>query len=230
MLFRDLAKLSKDAALMYHVAVRSKNKKTNQFFKRIDVLAYEAGLNHYSAVYAIKELKDNGILSRKTRPGHSSIYTLLQELPLSEPKEKATTRPVAQGYHPPVAQGYHITTDFNINNLTTTDWLSENLSKTLISQYGSQAVEDRVVVISKMNGKIQNKAGLLVASLKGGYIPDSKELREKEKSIAKEKLIAERIEKDRLEREETERAYAESVLTHEQIREMIDRIGKEKGN
>jgi len=94
---------------MYHVVVKSKNKKTNQFFHRIDVLSEQAGLNHYSGVYAIKELIDKKVISRESRPGHSSVYTLLKELPLYEPVENTTTHPVAQGYH--------ITTTFKQNNL-----------------------------------------------------------------------------------------------------------------
>jgi hypothetical protein len=225
MLFRDLAKLSKDAALMYHVAVRSKHKKTNQFYKRIDVLAYEAGLNHCSAVYAIKELIDKEIISRESRPGHSSIYTLLQELPLSEPKEKATTRPVAQGYHLPVAQGYHITTDLNINNLTTTQ-LSVKFYSDMVRQYGKEAVDVVVVNLEKMNGEIKNFPGYVRSALKNGYVPTNKTIQEKEKSIAKAKLIDEKIEKDRLEREEMERLHEESKLTSEQIKEMFDQVGK----
>ena len=227
MLFRDL---SLQGRAMYHAVVRSKNKETNQFFHRIDKLAHRAGLDHKSAVYAIKELIDNEIISRESRPGHSSLYTFLKELPLEDESALnnvfATTRSVQVSHQQPVAQSHHITTGFKQSNLTTTVWLDKNLLKTLTAKYGSQAVEDRVVVISKMNGQIKNKSGLLVASLKGGYIPDSKELREKEKSIAKAKLVEERIEKDRLEREKMERLHEESKLTPEQIKEMFDEIGR----
>jgi hypothetical protein len=227
MLFKNL---SKDEGLMYHVVARCRNRKTNQFYHQIDKLAEYAGLNHYSGVYAIKGLIDKKIISRESRPGHSSIYTFLQELNLFEPasdKEKATTRSVAQGYHQPVAQGYHITTTPNNNNLTTT-WLTEKLSNSLIAKYGQKPVSDRVVVISKMNGQIKNKAGLLVASLKGNYIPASKELREKEESQRIALAIEAKSEKDRLEREEIVKAHEESKLTSKQIKKMFDQI--EKGN
>lgn len=181
MLFRDL---SLQERAMYHAIVKSKNKETNQFFHRIDKLAYRAGLDHKSAVYAIRGLIDKEIISRESRPGHSSLYTFLKDLPLEDETASdnvfATTRSVQVSHQQPVAQSHHITTGFKQSNLTTTEWLNENLLKTLTAKYGSQAVEDRVVVISKLNGKIGNKTGLLVASLKGNYIPASKELREAE--------------------------------------------------
>jgi hypothetical protein len=123
-----------------------------------------------------------------------------------------------------VALSHHITTGFKHSNLTTTELLNQKLFYNLIEQYGQKAVSDRVVVISKMNGQIKNKTGLLVASLKGNYIPTCKEFREKEKSEAHSKWIDQENEKRRKEIEEWE---GETKLTPEQIKEMIDQVGKE---
>lgn len=229
-----LASLSAPARTIYLLILKRKAHEDNryckkdQFFHSVENWTEASGYKERAVQYALKELRDLGIIEWQERPGRSTLYTHKKYITIYKPKNKRIPcTPPVHSMHPPCASNAPITTkDLTDKDLTTT-WLNEKLSNTLIAKYGIDAVNDRVVVISKMNGKIQNKAGLLVASLKGNYIPDSKELREKEKSIAKAKLITDRIEKDRLEREEIVKAHEESKMTPKQIKEMFDQIGKE---
>lgn len=205
-LFRDL---SKDARIMYSTIYRCINRKTKKCFPRINVLAEYAGLNHYSAVYAIKELIDKGVIERESRQGHSSIYKLLQELPLCNP--------VAQGYHPtsstglppPVAQGYHITTDLNMIYLTTTDTSLKSYNQ-MVKEFGKDVVDVAVVNCKKLNGDVRNFWGLVRWSCKTGIAPTNKTSQQKEAREKHAKFVDEQIEKSRRQQEELERAVAES--------------------
>jgi hypothetical protein len=95
----------------------------------------------------------------------------------------------------------------------------------MVRQYGKEAVDVVVVNLEKMNGEVKNFPGYVRSALKNGYVPTNKTIQEKEKSIAKSKLVDERIEKDRLEREEMERLHEESTMTPEKIKEMFDQVG-----
>jgi hypothetical protein len=225
MLFRDL---SLQERAMYHAIVRSKNKKTNQFFHRIDKLAYRAGLDHKSAVYAIRGLIDKEIISRESRPGHSSLYTFLKELPLEdEPalnKVFATTRSVQVSHQQPVAQSHHITTGFKQSNLTTTQ-LDVKFYSDMVSQYGKEAVDVVVVNLEKMNGEVKNFPGYVRSALKNGYVPTNKTIQEKEKSVERTKKIEEARQKEMIERAEIIKRHEESKMTPEQIKKMLDQVG-----
>ena len=219
MLFRDL---SSPAKIIYHVTRRIKNHQTESFFHAVNTLADIAGISERSCQHALNELVQHCILKRTERPGHSTLYTFISTVDLAP-----FCTPVQQILHLTPAEYAPITTSDLTNSDLTTTWLTEKLSYSLVSQYGQQAVSDRVVVISKMNGQIKNKAGLLVASLKGGYIPDSKELREKEKKENQSKWIDEKIKKEKKESEEMKKLYEQSTLTSGQIKEMVDQVGKE---
>jgi hypothetical protein len=176
----------------------------NQFFHGIDTLASLANMSHKHTVYAIKELIDRGILKRYPRPGRSTIYEYIP----CQPSVLETPPTSTQKTLPPsVFTTPHNNSDLTDLDLTTTQWLCGKLLDDLVNKYGKEAVSNRVVVISKMNGQIKNKAGLLVDSLRKGYIPTSKELREKEANEKHRKFLDEKIKKDRQEQEEREKGF-----------------------
>jgi hypothetical protein len=113
-----------------------------------------------------------------------------------------------------------------LTNTINNNRLSVKFYSDMVNQYGKEAVDIVVVNLEKMNGEVKNFPGYVRSALKNGYVPTNKTIQEKEKSIAKAKLIDEKIEKDRLEREEMERLHEESKLTSEQIKEMFDQVGK----
>lgn len=220
MLYRDL---SAPAKIVYHITRRVKNHQTESFFHAIETIARLAGISECSTRRGLEDLVRKGILKRTERPGHSTLYTFIQTADLA-----LFDTPLLPNLIPHPSQiDTHNNSDLTNSDLTTTVWLTEKLSNTLVAKYGPQAVSDRVVVISKMNGKIRNKAGLLVASLKGNYIPASKELREKEKKENQSKWIDEKIKKEKKESEEMKKLYEQSTLTSGQIKEMFDQVGKE---
>ena len=223
MLFKDL---SSPAKIVYHVTRRIKNHQTESFFHAVNTLATLTGISERSCQYALNELVNHGILKRTERPGHSTLYTFIQTADLA-----ATLHPSPAEFAPhPRKICTHNNSDLTDSDLTTTEWLTEKLSNTLVAKYGPQAVSDRVVVISKMNGKIGNKAGLLVASLKGNYIPASKELREAEERQRITLAIEAKSEKQSQEYEkmiqEREKSSGKIDLTSE-FEKLIAKIGKE---
>jgi len=203
-------KLSVRARIMFSVVEHAKANQDkelclkNQFFHSINKLANLADLSRPHAVYALKELEQKGIITREHRHGHSTLYTYI---PAENNDLMVTLRnlpKVTLRNLPTVTPCNHITTVPEQIQLTTTEWLSPQLHDQLIRQYGESAVNDRVVVIDKMNGKVKNKAGLLRQSLREGYIPTSKEYRDEEAEEKRHNLIDEQMEKARLEREQWE--------------------------
>lgn len=196
MLFKDL---SSSAKIVYHVTRRIKNHKTDSFFHSSQKIADIAGISLRSCQYALDELVQKGILKETPRPGHTSLYTFISTADL-DPCRICT--PDVQNLHPTPAEFAPITTSALTNSdlTTTVTWLNDSLKDQLIKQYGLYEVEKRVVVISKMNGKIKNKAGLLRHSLINNYIPTCKELQEKEEQEQREAKIQAKIEAERIER------------------------------
>ncbi len=94
-------------------------------------------------------------------------------------------------------------------------------------KYGAMEVEKRVEIIAKMNGKVKNKIGLLVDSLKKGYIPTCKELREAEKARKRKEAsrkAAQKVQED-LDRIEREAAEADPLVVAAAIREANELLG-----
>jgi len=214
-----LASLSAPTRTIYLLILKRKTHedkrycKKDQFFHSVENWAEASGYSIRTIQYSLKELRDLGIIEWEVRPGRSNLYTHKKYITIYKPKKQSIycTPPMHQ-MHPTPAPNAPITTkDLTVKDLTTTHtWLNDQLLNSLIAQYGKEAVDDRVVVISAMNGKIKNKAGLLVDSLRRGYIPTCKELREKEEKERKRNLIDNEIERKRKEQEEREKAWAKS--------------------
>jgi len=198
--------------------------KKNQFFHSIDKLAELAGLSRPHAVYALKELEEKGIIIREHRHSHSTLYTYVENSDVKVTKSNHQT--VTKSNHQKVTLRNHRTTVPERSYLTTT-WLDDQLRDKLISYYGEQAVNDRVVVIASLNGKIKNKTGLLVDSLKRGYMPASKELQEKEEKKRHEKAIQDHIDRDQQERDKMIQDYNDSEATVDLIA-LIEESFKDK--
>jgi hypothetical protein len=230
MLFRDL---STPAQIVYHVTRRIKNHKTDSFFHSIETLIKATGKSECTVRRGLNDLVKAGILSRTERIGHTALYKFISIAPLYP--HQSDTLPLSNRYPSPInlIQGGPQSDTHNNSPLTdrplTTTWLDDQLCDKLISSYGEQAVNDRVVVIASLNGKIKNKAGLLVDSLKRGYMPASKELREKEEKARHEELIQARIETERLEREKMIQEYDNSQATVDLVA-MLEQSFKEKAN
>jgi len=195
MLFKDL---STPAQLVYHVTRRIKNHKTNSFFHSVETIADHIGKSESTARKGLSDLVNAGILTKTERTGRTTVYTFIAEARLSEqaPTQNLHPTPLDSTPHPPKIYT-HNNSDLTDSDLTTT-WLSDKTKSKLITDYGKQAVYDRVVVISKMNGQVKNKAGLLVHSLKNDYIPASKEMKEAKQREDINKAVEAEIERNRI--------------------------------
>lgn len=69
-----------------------------------------------------------------------------------------------------------------VNKYNNPDWLSSELLQFGIDKMGKEFLDNAVDRLLKMNGKILNKGAYLRACIKGGYLPESKELGELEQA------------------------------------------------
>jgi hypothetical protein len=209
-----LSSLSAPARTIYLLILKIKAHQDNryckkdQFFHSVEKFVEISGYKNRAVKYALQELRDIKVLDWIERPGRSTLYTHIKYITIFNPCKPCTT--VVHLMHPTHAPNAPITTKDLTNKDLTTTWLDDQLRDKLIKSHGEQAVNDRVVVISKMNGNVKNKAGLLVDSLKRGYMPASKELREKEEKERKNELIQARIETEKLEREKMLKDFSEN--------------------
>jgi len=231
MLFSDL---STPAQIVYHVTRRIKNHKTDSFFHSIETLIKATGKSECTVRRGLNDLVKAGILSRTERIGHTALYKFISTAPLYP--HQSDTLPLSNRYPSPInlIQGGSQSDTHNNSPLTdrdlTTIWLDDQLRDKLISSYGEQAVNDRVVVIASLNGKIKNKTGLLIHSLKNNYIPESKELRENKEKAQHEKAIQDRIDRDQAERDKTIQEYEQNSISEIDLIAMIEESFKEKTN
>lgn len=162
---------------LYHVIFRVKNHNNDQFFHSIKTLQRLTGLSERAVQYALRGLEKKGIISRRERYARTSVYTMIDTAKLIQ---KNPDTPAYYAPHPaqhaPQSAYYAPITVNNPNryNLTTTqEFPSKILYDKLITEYDKEKVDRNVAVILNLDGKIKNKNGLLVDSLRKGYTPAS---------------------------------------------------------
>jgi hypothetical protein len=184
------------------------NFESRKSFPSQETLAQKTECSSRTIRRAIKKFKSLGILTTEST-GKSLTYTFHIVSNESDRTPTCPTRVDINNVLPdrtPTCPTNNSSP--NNSNITTTEWLDPQLRDLLIRQYGESAVNDRVVVISKMNGEIKrSKPGLLIKSLRGGYIPTCKEYRDKEAEEKRRKFQDEQMEKARLDREQWDNNY-----------------------
>ncbi len=192
--------------------------KSGEFYHSINTIATLAGVSKGSVKRALRELQQwkPPIIEMHQRPGKTAIriYCPTRDRPESIQDVDNSARPGSPMIRGGITHdpGTRITHDpltvFKTTEETTTQDISPKLVDKLIEKYGFDEVHARVVVISKMNGRVANKDGLLVDSLKHGYIPSDKELN-------KQFQENEKIKKNILALEaELEKVTADTNMTH----------------
>lgn len=180
------ARLQSATKIILHVIATIADYTTGEFYHSVGTIARLAGLSRRSATRAIKELEELTppiIQTQEKRPGKPTIRIYLPALRDVDNSARGVS-PMAQGYDTHVSPTY----DTHVSQTLTTEQnkqqqtgFSDKFINKLVNEYGFEEVHARVVVISKMNGRIENPRGLLVHSLKRGYIPVDKELAAKQK-------------------------------------------------
>jgi len=96
----------------------------------------------------------------------------------------------AESEHPKQTLTNSLHTTTHTDGVVAEFGLSEKKMKKLIDEYGEEAVMKRVDIISRKNGDVSSKAGLLIHSLKEGYVPnlsaEAQRLTKKEREVRKE--------------------------------------------
>jgi len=89
----------------------------------------------------------------------------------------------------------------NLFTTTAADCLPKSLITRMRHRYGDKIVDVVVAAMQGMNGEVKNPPGYFTACCKNGWIPSSKEARERQEKQARDKARAKRQEQDRQEHE-----------------------------
>ena len=218
------AKLQPATKTILYVLASIASHETGEFYHSASTIAKLAGVGRASVFRAFQELEatEPPILVSLPRPGKTTqrFYCADRNYDPTRLTHETPTRLTHET--PPVSPMRHEQQILTRDLETTTDDFPENLLLKLVDQYGKEEVEKRVVVISRMNGKVKNKPGLLVHSLKNGYIPTDKETEDKTQAERKRKAI--RMQQE--EREERERKLQEMIELEQADPETQARIRK----
>ena len=223
MLYKNLP--SPASKIVYHIARRIKNHKTQSFFHAVETLADLSGVSESTARKGLHDLVKAGILRPEERQGQTTEYFFIDVAYLSN-VAKLTPHP-PRIYTPPPQILHPNNSSLTNSDLTTTD-INVKSYNDLVKQYGKDAVDVVVESVRKRNGSVNNLTGYVIHALKNGYNPKTQEQIEEEKRKERSKKIDEQIEQSRKEQEEIEKAWEESdpEAGKKAVTEFLAKIGE----